>query len=200
MQAFLIQLIAFYPYAVYGFIVIFASAEGPILSIIGGILLRMGYFSFFPLYGALMLGDLLGDTIWYYIGFRFGHGFVKRFGKYFSITEERIAKVEKIFHRYKSSILFISKISNGLGFALVTLITAGLVKIPFRRYMMINLSGQFIWSGLLIGAGYFFSHLYMQLDTLFGRLSVIGLFIILFFAFLGYRNYLKNRIENEISG
>jgi len=198
MQEFLIQLFVHHSYAVYGFIVITASAEGPILSIIGGILLKMGYFSLFPLYGALMFGDLIGDTVWYSIGFYFGHGFVSRFGKYFNVTEERILKVEEIFHRYKNSILFISKISNGLGFAIVTLLAAGMVKIPFRRYILINLSGQFIWSGLLIAVGYFFSHLYSQLDTLFGRLSLVALFVFLLVLFLGARNYARSKIEESV--
>lgn len=197
MQNFLISLVVNYPYAVYGFIAVAATPEGPILSIIGGILLKMGYFSFFPLYGALMLGDMLGDTAWYLIGYNFGHGFVRRFGKYFKVTEERIAKVEKIFYRYKNSILFISKITNGLGFAIVTLVTAGMVKIPFRRYILVNLSGQFIWSGLLIGAGYFFSHLYSQLDTIFGRMSLTALFVLLIVLFIGLRNYLRGRIEKS---
>jgi len=199
MQEFLIQLFVHHSYAVYAFIVITACAEGPILSIIGGILLKMGYFSLIPLYGALMLGDLLGDTVWYLIGFRFGHGFIKRFGKYFNATEERVAKVEKIFHRYKNSILFISKISNGLGFAIVTLLTAGMVKIPFKRYLLVNLSGQFIWSGLLIGVGYFFSHLYVEINTLFGRMSVIALFVFLVVVFMGIRNYARSKIEESVN-
>jgi len=197
MQDFLIQLVVNHPYLVYILIALIATPEGPILSIIGGILLKTGYFSFIPLYGALMLGDLIGDTIWYLIGFRFGHGFIKRFGKYFNITEERVVRVKRIFHSYKNSILFISKISNGLGFAIVTLLTAGMVHIPFRRYIFVNLSGQFIWSGLLIGTGYFFSHLYTQLDSLFGRMSIVALFILLFVVFLGARNYVRSKIEES---
>jgi len=198
MREFLLQLVITHPYAVYAFIALTASAEGPILSIVGGILLKMGYFSFAPLYGALIIGDVIGDTVWYLIGFRFGHGFINRFGKYFNATEERVAKVEKIFHRYKNSILFISKISNGLGFAIVTLLTAGMVKIPFRRYVLVNLSGQFIWSGLLIGVGYFFSHLYSQLDSLFGKMSVFALFAFLLIVFLGARNYARSKIEESV--
>ena len=84
-----------------------------------------------------------------------------------------------------------------MGFAIVTLLTAGMVRIPFRRYIFINLSGQFIWSGVLIATGYFFSHLYVELDTLFGRMSVIALFALLLVIFLGARNYVRSKIEES---
>jgi len=145
MQSWLITLATSHPYVIYGIIVVLACAEGPYLSMICGFFLRFGYFLFWPLYIALMVGDLIGDVIWYYIGRRYGHRFIKRFGKYFSITEENVGKVERVFHKYKHSILFVSKISNGFGFALVTLITAGMVaRAHSGLYMLVNAIGQLI--------------------------------------------------------
>ena len=113
-EEWLIWLVTLHQYWAYAIIVAVAFAEGPYLSMAAGFLLRFDYFSFWPLYGALMVGDLIGDVVWYYIGRRWGHGFIKRFGKYFSITETGVEKVTKIFHKYKHSILFISKISKYL--------------------------------------------------------------------------------------
>ncbi len=197
LEHWLIALATAHPYFVYGTIVILACAEGPILSILSGILLRLGYFSLIPLYGALMAGDLIGDVIWYWIGARFGHHFIKRAGKYFGITEEAEVKVERFFHRFHARILFISKISNGFGFALVTLMTAGLVKIPFGTYMAVNLAGQFIWSGILIAFGYFVIHSYLAVSTWFSRLSIIALALIVVVGFLRYQVYLRKKIESR---
>ena len=196
MQEWLIQLSQNHHYIVYVIIIVLACAEGPILSMIFGVLIKLGYFSLIPVYTALMLGDLIGDTLWYYIGRHFGYRFINRFGKYFSITEDKVETITKIFHKHKNSILFISKISNGFGFALVTLITAGIVKIPFFKYLSVNLVGQFIWSGVLIGVGYFFSDLYMRVDTFLARVGIVAVLILVIALFLGYKNYLKNRINN----
>ncbi len=195
MQEWLIQVAHTHQYIVYAIIVVLACAEGPILSMLFGVLIKLGYFSLLPVYTAIMIGDLIGDVIWYYIGRYWGHSFIKRFGKYFSITEEGVAKVERIFHKYKHPILFISKISNGFGFALVTLMTAGMVRIPFWRYLSINIIGQFIWSGLLIGIGYFFGNLYLQVDSVLGRMAVVAGFVVVFAAFMGYKKYLKTKAE-----
>lgn len=196
MQDWLIQFIPLHPYLIYLVIILLACAEGPILSMIGGILIRLGYFDLWPIYLALMAGDLLGDVGWYYVGRYYGHSFINRFGKYFNITEKGVAKVTEIFHRYKHRILIISKISNGFGLSLVTLITAGIVKIPFWRYLATNLIGQFIWTGLLISVGYFFSHLYLLVNTWLERSAIIAAFILIILAFNGYRKYLTNRANN----
>lgn len=195
MQEWLIHLSTSYPYAVYASVVVLACAEGPFLSILFGVLIRLGFFSIIPIYSALMIGDLIGDVLWYYLGRRFGHRFVGRHGHYFGITEDRIAKVTDIFHRHKDTILFMSKITNGLGFALVTLFTAGMVRIPFRRYMSINLIAQFVWTSMLLGTGYFFSHLYTTAEGVLSKMSVIAGAVCIVFIFLGCKNYLQSKIK-----
>ena len=191
MQAWIIQLSTSHAYLVYGIIILLACAEGPILSLLFGLLLRLGYFDFPLVYGSLMIGDLIGDVIWYYIGYYFGHRFIARFGKYFNITEESVDKVKNIFHRHKHKILFLSKITNGLGFALVTLITAGMVRIPFLMYMLTNITGQFVWTGLLLAVGFFFGNLYVTINNWAMR-GVITIFLgLVIWAFINYKKYLK---------
>lgn len=199
MQDFLISFGVEHAYIVYALIIILACAEGPVLSMILGVLIKLDYFPLLPVYAALMAGDLLGDVVWYYVGRRFGHRFIRRFGKYVSIAEEDITKVTNMFHKYKYRILFISKISNGFSFALAILMTAGMAKVPFWKYFGVNLAGQFIWTGLLIGVGYFFGSLYMQVDTWLGRISVTALIIIAFALFMGYKKYLKTKAETMAS-
>lgn len=182
-------------YLVYSILIILGFLEGPFLSLICGVLLRLGHLFVVPVYVSLMIGDLIGDALWYYLGFRFGHKFVKRYGEYFSITEERVEKVTQIFHKYKKPILFISKISNGFGFALVTLFTAGMVRIPFGFYMFVNGFAQLVWTGMLLGVGYYFSNLYLTIDSVFGKVSIIAFGILVIVAFLGFRRYLQNKIK-----
>ena len=181
---------ATHEYLVYTMIVVVACVEGPWLSIILGFLIRLGDFSVFPVYISLMLGDLIGDAVWYYIGRRYGDRFVAKYGKYFNVTARGVERMSTLFHRYKHSVLFLSKISNGLGFALVTLMTAGMVRIPFGRYMAVNLLGQLIWTGLLLVVGYFFGHLYVSINSILGRVSLIAAAIAL--ATMGHR-YWKYR-------
>ncbi len=180
---------------VYGLIIVLACAEGPILSLLFGVLIHQGLFPLIPVYAALMVGDLIGDVVWYYIGYHFGHRFVRRFGKNFGVTEGHVAHMTKLFHKHKYPILFISKITNGLGLALVTLTTAGMVRIPFWRYMAVNLFGQMVWSGFLLGMGFFFSNLYIQINNVFWRIGVVAAGLLVLFLLYRYQKYLRRKAD-----
>ena len=183
---------------VYAVIIVLACAEGPILSILFGALIKTGAFSFWPVYIALMVGDLIGDTIWYQIGRHVGMRFVRRFGKYFSVTESRVKRITEVFNKYHEKILIVSKLTCGFGFAVVTLMVAGMVKIPFLRYLTINFVGQFVWTGMLIGVGYFIGNLYAQANSIMEKVSIAALFVIVILALNGYRKYMSKRMK--ISG
>ena len=183
-------------YLVYIVIAIIACAEGPWISLILGVVLRLGFLYFWPIYIALMVGDLVGDVIWYYVGRRYGHSFISKHGHRFNITEAGVERLTRLFHKHKHVVLFLSKISNGMGFALVTLMTAGMVKIPFGRYIIVNAVGQLVWTGFLIGTGFFFSSLYITVDNVLGKISITAVIVILLFLAYRYYKYLKNKAVN----
>ena len=195
MEQLLIGFIQNHNYWTYAIIAIASFAEGPILAMLCGVLYKLGLVPFTPIYIALMAGDLLGDSFWYTIGYHFGYPFIKRFGKYFSLTESGVAAVTRIFHKHQNSILIISKVTMGFGFALVTLVTAGIVKIPFKRYISLNFLGQFVWTGFLMVIGYFLGDLYIQINGVFGALFVAAIIIVLFFGLIGWGKYMKNKMS-----
>jgi membrane protein DedA with SNARE-associated domain len=143
------------------YVLIFTGAyiEGSVVMMATGSLLHGGIVSFWPAYGALLLGDILSDTMWYCIGRWGGRPFLDRWGRLFNATPEVISKVERRFHEYHTSILIVSKLTMGFGFAVATLMTAGLLKVPFSRYFTINLVGGFVWIFALMMIGYYFGNL-----------------------------------------
>jgi membrane protein DedA with SNARE-associated domain len=195
MQEWLAQTIHNYPVLVYGIIIFVSFVEGPILAMLSGVFVKVGLLYLIPVYFALMFGDLIGDCFWYWIGRRFGHHFISRFGRFFSVSEHNVRHVEHIFHKFSTRILLISKVTMGFGFALVTLITAGIVKIPFGKYIQLNVLGQFVWTGFLIAIGYFLGNFYLKFNNILGVVSTIGLMIIIFLLLVGYGRYLKNRFS-----
>lgn len=182
----------------YLLLVPFAVIEGPILSIYCGFLLHEGTLTLVPTYIALMAGDLIGDIGWYGVGYYFGYRFIRRFGKIFNVYEQDVKKVTDIFHRHKDTILLVSKLTTGFGFALATLITAGIVKIPFRRFLFLNFIGQFIWTAVLLVAGYFFGNVYSQIEGVFGKMSLVAGFIAVVFALFGFGKYLGRRLTDNV--
>ena len=193
LQEYTVQLILHSRYII---IFLLTIIEGPLIMMVSGFLLRLGYLDFLPTYACLMAGDLVGDIAWYSVGYYLGTPFIRKFGKFFSVNEEQIEIVRRIFHKRKNSILFISKITMGFGFALVTLITAGLVHIPFKRYFTINFFGQFIWTAILIYVGYAFGHVYAQVNDAIGKIFIAGLLLLFFLALIGFGRYLRAKMSN----
>jgi membrane-associated protein len=192
MGAAAIQLLIQYRYVVIVPITIF---EGPIVMLVSGFLLRLGYFSFFELYFALMMGDLIGDVLWYSLGYFGGMPFIARFGKYVSITEAGVNRVQAIFDKYHSAILFVSKITMGFGFALVTLFTAGMTRVPFWKYLIFNIIGGFIWTGFLIAVGYYLGNFYLTVGKSLEVATLIASATIVVLLLYGFGKYIKKTLN-----
>jgi membrane protein DedA with SNARE-associated domain len=180
----------------YKYFIIFPLAffEGPFVMMISGLLVKLGYLDFFLAYALLMTGDWVADMGWYGLGYKFGMPFVRKYGKFFNITEQNIEKVKQIFLKYDASILFISKITMGFGFALVTLVTAGLVKIPFRRFAFWIAIGGFLWTAGLMTIGFSLGNFYLQANSALEKLSVLALFVVVFMLLTGLAKYVRGQL------
>lgn len=169
----------------------------PLVSMISGALARLGYFDILILYGIVVTTAIIGDVAWYWIGYRWGERFVKRFGRYFSITPKHVHGVKKIFSRYHTSILLVSKVTNGVGLAWVTLFTAGMTRIRFGRYLVLNILGELIWSAMTLSIGYFFSHLYITVHDVMGKVFLTAAIALAAALVLGFWIYVRRRIARE---
>ena len=172
--------------------------EGPIVMVLCGFLLRFGTFDLLPLYASLTIADLIGDIGWYCVGRFWGHPFITRFGHFFSITETTLNKATKLFNKYHNRILFISKITMGFGFALVTLITAGVAKVPFKKYLLFNVSGQLIWTAVLLSIGFLFGNVYTSIDKGFRDVALVAIGIITVVVVYGFGKYISKRIGEKL--
>ncbi len=148
---------------VYGYWIILPLmiVEGPIVTIIAAFMASLGTFHVGVVFVLSMIGDVIGDIIFYGIGYVWGMRFARRWGKYCGITEERIGFLKKFFDTHGGKTVFLVKMTTGLCWA--TFVTAGVVKMPFRRFVGYSLLGGVVWSGFLTLVGYFFGYLYEQI-------------------------------------
>lgn len=172
-----------------------AIVEGPILMVASGFLFRLGQLDFLPMYIALVSGDFCADMGWYGIGYFGARPFIFQYGKFFGITPERVEKIAGRFKKYQDKILIISKLTMGFGFALVTLVVAGILKVPFKKYVTLNLLGGFVWTALLVLVGFFFGNVYLLITPSLKIAFVCIAALIVFIAFkFGSRELAKMEI------
>ncbi|MDB4939904.1 MAG: hypothetical protein JWO40_329 [Candidatus Doudnabacteria bacterium] len=187
--------ITFIDHSKYVLLFLGCLVEGPLLMMSSGFLYRLGQFQLIPLYFTLVSGDFTADLGMYALGRYGGRPLVDKFGRFFHITPEILAKIEDRFHRYQNKILFISKITMGFGFAVATLIVAGMIRVPFKKYAILNLYGGFIWTAFLLSIGYFFGDVYTKFV---GPYKIVFVIFILAFVFIGMRLLIKYLSKKEI--
>ena len=152
------SLFAFLEGSKYVLIFIGSYIEGSAVMMTTGFLWHLGTVAFWPAYGALLLGDILADLMWYAVGYHAARPFFARYGHWFGTAPDVIEKVEQRFHHYHTKILIISKLTMGFGLAVPILTVAGMLRVPFIRYITINLIGGMIWVFLLMSIGYYFGN------------------------------------------
>ncbi len=169
-------------------------AEGPVVTIIAAFLASLGFFEWPVVYILSVLGDIIGDVIFYFIGFFGGHPVLEKFKKKLKIKQSSIDFLKNRFKEKGAEIIFYVKISTGL--SLITFILAGTMKMKFVKFLQFSFLGGLIWSGFLVALGYFFGGLAEQIEKYikFAGWIILSLAILLFF----FINFKKKKFIQEI--
>lgn len=175
----------------YGYFILFplAAIEGPIVSLVVGFLIYLGYLKFLPAYAILLLGDLIPDTVYYYIG---------RFGNRRKIMEKygsRLNLIEKLWREHGKKTMFFSKLAYGLSG--LFLISAGLVKMPFRKFISYAFPVTLFQYGVIMMIGYSLGHSYQIAERYIQYAYVIVATILILFiiSYVLVMKYARRKIE-----
>jgi membrane protein DedA with SNARE-associated domain len=153
----------------------FAIFEGPIISVIAGWFVRLGYMEFTPVLVACIAADLIGDSLYYCVGSCSNRSLPRRlFPRIFSRADKLSAILEQ-FHTNGGRIIFIAKITHSLGFA--ALIAAGAARMSFPVFIWFNFLGAIPKSLFFILVGYGIGHAYGAVDAWIWRAS-LALFVV----------------------
>jgi membrane protein DedA with SNARE-associated domain len=133
-------------FVAYSVIFLLSILEGPKLTVVCGLLATKGLLNQFVVYALVVLGDMIGDTLWYSLG-RFGGKFVERFGPKLGLTKEKFSTAQKYFESHEVKALALSKLIHGIG--IVGLVFAGSSKCSYGRYI-------FICTLISLGQAFFF--------------------------------------------
>lgn len=170
-----------------------AVLEGPIVTVIAGFLTSLGVFNLIIVYLVIVAGDLAGDVIHYYAGRWGGIRFIERWGKYIGIGKDRVLSLQEQFARRGDKLLFIGKMSHGIGGAF--LIAAGLIKMPLDKFLMSNFLATLIKSLLLLMLGYYFGWAIAAINVYFQKIAVASIAIAVF-LFLIYFFYFRKKTND----
>ncbi len=177
----------------YKYWIIFPIAvfEGPIIIIISGFLVSLGYLNGWIAYLVVIIADMIGDSLYYSIGRFWGKSkFIKRIGKYIGYDEESEKYIEDHFRRHKIKTFMIGKVTHGLGGTIQ--IASGIAKVTYAEFFWLSLIGTAPKAlGLLI-LGYYLGSYYENINNYLQNIALISVSIFALVLLWVISNKLKN--------
>jgi membrane protein DedA with SNARE-associated domain len=167
------------PALLYAIVVIwlsFESAGVPIpneaILLFSGYLASTGHIN--PAFAAAsgLAGSLVGATVSYWIGYRFGYPGVRRFGHYIFLGEHRLEAAERWFHRRGHLTIFLARLVPVI--RTVISYPAGIARMPYWPFLVATLCGAAIWCALVVAAGMAVGSRWVLIFDWFHRLGLLA--------------------------
>jgi membrane protein DedA with SNARE-associated domain len=151
---------------------------GTTLLIAAGTLMKSGTLPILPVMVGAILGAVLGDSVSYWIGRRFGGG-IARFWP-FSRNPELLPSGIQFFERHGGKSVFIGRFFGPI--RAVIPLAAGIMRMPRGRFWIANIVSALVWAPMLLlvgdAVGEAGDRLIGSANTVilvFGGLTVIGI-------------------------
>lgn len=122
----------------------------------GGIAVAKGQMNFAVLVAVGTAGTVLGNLFWWEIGRRLGYKrlrpLVDRWGRWLTMDWHEVERLKSYFDRWGGPTVLIFRFMP-IGRTLIS-IPAGLMHMPFWRFVGYTAAGSIVWNVILVSVGY----------------------------------------------
>jgi membrane-associated protein len=113
----------------------------------------------------------LGDNLGYWIGNRGGRPLLHRYQRVFRLSDDRIRRGEELFERFGPATVFFARFVFGMRVLAGPL--AGVLRMPWRRFVLFNFLGAAVWVSAISCIGYLFGQHWERLLQIVGRVNAV---------------------------
>jgi membrane protein DedA with SNARE-associated domain len=172
--------------------------EGPVITSAASFAAALGYFNIFIIFALSIAGDLVGDFIYYGIGYFGRVRFVEKYGHRVGLTEERLKHMERLIETHPKKTLAAVKLAPLL--PAPGLMMIGAARMPMRRYAWITFLVTLPKTLLFMALGYYFGAAYDRFATVFANgeyfiLIAVGAVVIAFYGYKKISAVVSTRLE-----
>ena len=163
----------------------FIPFPSEVVLIPAGYLAYEGEMNLFLILLFAVAGSLVGAFVNYFIALYLGRRFILRFGKYFFISEETLAKLDAFFENHGHISTFTGRLIPGIR-QLIS-IPAGITRMNLFEFTLYTALGAGIWSLVLILLGYFIGQEQDLLQRYLKEITLITLLMVSLLLMWYYR-------------
>jgi len=120
----------------------------------GGYLAAIGSMNIFETFAITLTGALIGHVLIYLLGYKVGHVFFTKFGKYFLVPPERFEKLQTLTKKYNGFTPLLFRFIPGIRPIASPLL--GTIHEPFTPFLVLTLIGLAVWHAIFLAIGYYF--------------------------------------------
>ena len=129
----------------------------------------------------------LGDNLGFAIGYHGGRPLLERYQSIFRIRKKTLDRGEELFARYGAATVLFARFVFGLRIIAGPL--AGVLRMPWRKFLPFNAIGAAIWVMVISGFGYLFGEHWDQLERVVKHFNlVMGVVVVLVVALWWWRS------------
>jgi membrane protein DedA with SNARE-associated domain len=164
---------------------------GETVTLVGGFLAGSGQLNYWIVLGDAMLGAILGGTAGYWIGRYGGWPLLMGFSRVFRISDLKLLELKMQFGENAAKAVFLGRFIALLRIFASPL--AGIVQMPFPRFMLYNSVGAALWATVMVSLAFFTGHV-VPLKALLSGVAKFAIFaLILLVAWIGVPMWLESR-------
>ncbi len=167
---------------------------GETLVIVGGFYAWRGDLWLPAVAVVAVVGAVLGDNLGFWIGRRFGRGFLERHGRKVLVTPERLTAAEGYYAAHGGKTVFLGRfipVVRSVGF-----IVAGAAHMRWRRFLVYDVAGAAIWGTLHSVIGFVLGKSYQRWERYATPLGLALLGVLLFS--IGVSKFLAARRRRRV--
>jgi membrane protein DedA with SNARE-associated domain len=164
-------------YWTYILLALLVAVEGPIATLLGGAAASVGLMRPLLVFIAAASGNLIADVLWYSLGYLGKIEWLRRFGRWLGLRQSLIDHLKKNMLEHATKVLFLAKLT--LTFMIPSLIAAGLLRVPWKRWLPALILAETLWTGSLVLIGYYATESLKRVEQ---RIEYIALAISILFV------------------
>lgn len=171
--------------------------EGPVITSAAAFASALGYFNILIVILLSIAGDLVGDYIYYGIGYYGRVQFVEKYGHKVGLTKTRLKHMERLIKTHPKKTLAAIKLAPLL--PAPGLMMIGATKMPLKRYTWLTFVVALPKTLLFFALGYYFGAAYDRFSTIFqnGEYFILAAIIVTVIVFYGYKQ-LSARLSTKL--
>jgi membrane protein DedA with SNARE-associated domain len=157
--------------------------------ILAGVLSAQGHLNPWLAFVACLVGALLGDSIIYAIGHRWGHSLLSYHPRLAKLLgAEREKRFEEAIEQHALKVMLLSRFLIGVRGPVY--LATGVVRLPFRRFLLYDVICATLVVGLFFGLSYLFGdHIARWVRDAELKVTLVVLLVVLIAGLLIYRRH-----------